>query len=313
VHLGLQPGPQPRQLGPVPDGLSQLADLRGRHPRLGEPTHPQQVRQQRGVAQVVLHPPVLVAGDPQRMRQMQSRPHALITSAAQYHPQVASVATSAVGPLAATISRVRFSAVCCRPWTTTPGPRPRSTRRSPTAAGEGRSLRTIPSGGGSNDRRWRVRIGFERTFEQDAAFGIRQLVDIGLRMASPAVNDPYTAEQSVYHITAVLCASLGGDLGPQVWRDGTGTPRVFVPKPASPSTSTSLAGSCAGSLPTSHGSSSPCWYCSPRSPAASPLRRHWGTSAARRTSSSPTPGGESARRQTWTPSRGPTRPYLVGT
>lgn len=75
-----------------------------------------------------------------------------------------------------------------------------------------------------------LRIGFERTFEQDAAFGIRQLVDIALRAMSPAVNDPYTAEQSVYHMTVVLCASLGGDLGPQLWRDASGTPRVLVPK-----------------------------------------------------------------------------------
>jgi len=38
-----------------------------------------------------------------------------------------------------------------------------------------------------------VRIGFERTLEQDAAFGIRQLVDVACKALSPAVNDPYTA------------------------------------------------------------------------------------------------------------------------
>jgi uncharacterized membrane protein len=75
-----------------------------------------------------------------------------------------------------------------------------------------------------------LRIGFERTFEQDAAFGVRQLVDIALRAMSPAVNDPYTAEQSVYHVTVVLCAALQSSLGPQVWRDGSGTPRVLVPR-----------------------------------------------------------------------------------
>jgi uncharacterized membrane protein len=75
-----------------------------------------------------------------------------------------------------------------------------------------------------------LRVGFERTFEQDAAFGIRQLVDISLRAMSPAINDPYTAEQSVYHITVVLCDTLKGDLGPQVWRDGSGVPRVLIPK-----------------------------------------------------------------------------------
>ena len=40
-----------------------------------------------------------------------------------------------------------------------------------------------------------VRIGFERTLEQDAAFGIRQLVDVACKALSPAVNDPYTAVQ----------------------------------------------------------------------------------------------------------------------
>src|SRR6266516_867062 len=36
-----------------------------------------------------------------------------------------------------------------------------------------------------------VRIGFERTLEQDAAFGIRQLVDVACKALSPAINDPY--------------------------------------------------------------------------------------------------------------------------
>src|SRR6202012_5894751 len=35
-----------------------------------------------------------------------------------------------------------------------------------------------------------VRIGFERTLEQDAAFGIRQLVDVACKGPSPAVNGP---------------------------------------------------------------------------------------------------------------------------
>src|SRR5207248_2224609 len=33
-----------------------------------------------------------------------------------------------------------------------------------------------------------VRIGFERTLQQDAAFGIRQLVDVACKALSPAVN-----------------------------------------------------------------------------------------------------------------------------
>jgi uncharacterized membrane protein len=53
-----------------------------------------------------------------------------------------------------------------------------------------------------------VRLGFERTLEQDAAFGIRQLVDIASKALSPAVNDPYTAVQAIDHI-AVILASIG--------------------------------------------------------------------------------------------------------
>ena len=39
-------------------------------PRLGQPAHPQQVRQVRGVAHVVLHPPIGESLDPQRVRQV---------------------------------------------------------------------------------------------------------------------------------------------------------------------------------------------------------------------------------------------------
>ncbi|MGH8959972.1 MAG: DUF2254 domain-containing protein [Jatrophihabitantaceae bacterium] len=52
-----------------------------------------------------------------------------------------------------------------------------------------------------------VRLGFERTLEQDAAFGIRQLVDIASKALSPAVNDPYTAVQAIDHV-AVIMASI---------------------------------------------------------------------------------------------------------
>jgi uncharacterized membrane protein len=77
-----------------------------------------------------------------------------------------------------------------------------------------------------------LRVGFERTFEQDVAFGVRQLVDIALRAMSPAINDPYTAVQSIQHITVVLCAAVTCAPGPRVWRDASGTVRVALPMPA---------------------------------------------------------------------------------
>jgi uncharacterized membrane protein len=38
-----------------------------------------------------------------------------------------------------------------------------------------------------------VRIGFERTLEQDPGLGLRQLIDPACKALSPAVNDPYCA------------------------------------------------------------------------------------------------------------------------
>lgn len=76
-----------------------------------------------------------------------------------------------------------------------------------------------------------LRVGFERTFEQDAAFGIRQLVDIALRAMSPAINDPYTAVQAVQHVTVVLCALIPHRPGPEVRTDHTGAVRVALPGP----------------------------------------------------------------------------------
>ena len=72
-----------------------------------------------------------------------------------------------------------------------------------------------------------VRIGFERTLEQDAAFGIRQLVDVACKALSPAVNDPYTAIQAVDHLSVIFCALARRPLGAHVARDGQGV--VIVP------------------------------------------------------------------------------------
>jgi len=72
-----------------------------------------------------------------------------------------------------------------------------------------------------------VRIGFERTLQQDAAFGIRQLVDVACKALSPAVNDPYTAVQAVDHLSVIFCALARRPLGAHVARDGQGV--VIVP------------------------------------------------------------------------------------
>ncbi len=74
-----------------------------------------------------------------------------------------------------------------------------------------------------------VRVGFERTLEQDAAFGIRQLVDVACKALSPAVNDPYTAVQSIDHLAVIFCALAARSLGDDVARDAMGAGVVIVP------------------------------------------------------------------------------------
>jgi uncharacterized membrane protein len=73
-----------------------------------------------------------------------------------------------------------------------------------------------------------VRIGFERTLEQDAALGIRQLVDMACKALSPAVNDPYTAVQAVDHLSVIFCALAVRPLGDWVTADPAGA-AVIVP------------------------------------------------------------------------------------
>lgn len=47
-------------------------------------------------------------------------------------------------------------------------------------------------------------IGNYRTIDQDAAFGIRQLVDIALKALSPGINDVTTATICIDHLTALM-------------------------------------------------------------------------------------------------------------
>ncbi len=72
-----------------------------------------------------------------------------------------------------------------------------------------------------------VRIGFERTLEQDVGFSIRQLVDVACKALSPGINDPYTAVQSVDHLSVIFSKLGPRPLGDVVLRDGDGV--VIVP------------------------------------------------------------------------------------
>jgi uncharacterized membrane protein len=74
-----------------------------------------------------------------------------------------------------------------------------------------------------------VRIGFERTIEQDVAFGIRQQIDIGCKALSPAVNDPYTAVQAIDHLAVVCCDLAVRPLGTKIITGPDGSGRVVIP------------------------------------------------------------------------------------
>ncbi|MCZ2811569.1 MULTISPECIES: DUF2254 domain-containing protein [unclassified Modestobacter] len=74
-----------------------------------------------------------------------------------------------------------------------------------------------------------VNLGFERTEEQDVAFGLRQLVDIALRAISPGVNDPTTAAEALGYCADLLVRLTGRRLGPQVQRDQDGVVRAVLP------------------------------------------------------------------------------------
>jgi uncharacterized membrane protein len=74
-----------------------------------------------------------------------------------------------------------------------------------------------------------VRIGFERTLEQDIGFGLRQLVDIGCKALSSAINDPYTAIQAIQHLSVLFSALAARPLGDHVVRDAVSGVTVVVP------------------------------------------------------------------------------------
>ena len=66
-----------------------------------------------------------------------------------------------------------------------------------------------------------------RTVEQDAAFGVRQIVDIALKALSPGVNDTTTAVTCVDYLSAI-CARVAGRRTPDARRYHEGRLRVLA-------------------------------------------------------------------------------------
>ncbi len=75
-------------------------------------------------------------------------------------------------------------------------------------------------------------VGAERTSQQDAGFGIRQLVDIALRALSPGINDPTTATDAIGHLGEILVTMSEHHLGARTWSDDAGVVRVHVARPS---------------------------------------------------------------------------------
>ncbi|MGD2043467.1 MAG: DUF2254 domain-containing protein [Acidimicrobiia bacterium] len=67
----------------------------------------------------------------------------------------------------------------------------------------------------------------ERSLDLDPTFGIRQLVDIGLRALSPGVNDPTTAVDVVHHLKTPIRTVLLSDAPRRVY-SGDHDRRVFL-------------------------------------------------------------------------------------
>ncbi len=77
-----------------------------------------------------------------------------------------------------------------------------------------------------------VRLGAERTFEQDPKYAIRILVDIAIKALSPAINDPTTAVQVLDQVEDLLLRLARSRLSMGRSRDPTGKLRLVFPVPS---------------------------------------------------------------------------------
>jgi uncharacterized membrane protein len=77
--------------------------------------------------------------------------------------------------------------------------------------------------------RAQVSLGAQRSIEQDAAFGIRQLVDVSLKAISPGINDPTSASDCIVRLGQILVASGRRHQPATVHRDDDGELRLLIP------------------------------------------------------------------------------------
>jgi uncharacterized membrane protein len=77
-----------------------------------------------------------------------------------------------------------------------------------------------------------IRMGTQRTFEQDPKYSIQLLRDIAIRALSPAVNDPTTAVQALDQIEDLLLRLGRRRLEIGEVRDDSGRLRLVIPMPS---------------------------------------------------------------------------------
>ncbi len=82
------------------------------------------------------------------------------------------------------------------------------------------------------DLRRFVKLGTERTFQQDPKFAIRILVDIAIKALSPAINDPTTAVQALDQLEDLLLRLGRRRLATGRSRDRQGKLRLVFPVPS---------------------------------------------------------------------------------
>jgi uncharacterized membrane protein len=99
---------------------------------------------------------------------------------------------------------------------------------------DGMPLVSVHGGAQPIAERWLrrlVRLGSERTFEQDPKYAVRILVDIAIKALSPAINDPTTAVQALDQVEDLLLRLGRTSLSAGRVRDAQGSLRLVFPVP----------------------------------------------------------------------------------
>ncbi len=91
-------------------------------------------------------------------------------------------------------------------------------------------IRGTWDGSGEGALRDSVSFGTMRTMVQDAAFGFRELVDIGERALSPGINDPTTAVEAIDQLHSLLGLLVLRHI-PSSHRDVDGELAAILPRP----------------------------------------------------------------------------------